>query len=209
MNSKALLALMAAAVVIAVTVAASASGQESDPPPGTQETQIESVEQEARQAMGVLDETPTEADAMPEDVADHFDSHARFGMNPDLAQRAMVDTGHSLYVVPANDHVCASLTVGQGATMTCAQTDDIAAGESGPATATLEGGGIAIYGLVPDGVETVTIGTDETATTVIDTDDNAYYTVFAEGTILRNVEYVGPSGPVEFPIYDPALAFED
>ncbi len=137
-----------------------------------------------------------------------MDEKADFGLNPDLARRAIGNLTSSVYVVPARAHICASLTDSQGVTVTCPSTDDVAEGKAGPATVAFETGGVAIFGIVPDGVDSVSVQTGTSDSADVATEDNAYYTVVPPGTQLRTVSYVGPSGPVEFPIYDPAAVFE-
>lgn len=199
------LTLLTAATLVAVSATAIATGDESNPP-SDGPSQITEIEPEAREAMAVLDRDRTAGDALPEALATKMDEHSDFGMNPNLSRLSIGNMTNSVYVIPANGHVCASLTVGDGANLTCPPTGDIAAGKVGAATVTLETGGIGIYGLVPDGVESVSVQTATSESTGVATEDNAYYTVVPAGTPIRTLRYTGPSGPVEFPIYDPASA---
>lgn len=200
------IALLALAIV---AVSAVAQEAEETPPSWQAPPQVSSVEPAAADTMEVLDEPRAAGDQMPADIAEPLDEKATFGMNPDLSRRAIANVSHSVYVVPANDYVCATLTVGEGANLSCAETEDIAAGRSGPSTVSLDGGSIAIYGVVPDGVESVSLQTGESDSAAVEVTDNAYYTVVPAGTTLRNVSYTGPSGQVEFPIYDPSLVFDE
>jgi hypothetical protein len=134
-------------------------------------------------------------------------ANAPFGMNPGLSRLAIGNATNSVYVIPASGRICASLTVGEGANLICPSTDDVAGGKAAPATVTIETGGIAIYGIVPDGVESVTVRTADSSSDVA-TERNAYYTVVPRGTALRTVGYDGPSGQVEFPAHDPSAVFE-
>ena len=200
-----------ATMLIALAVAAVAGGQqgETTSTPGGDVVQVTAVERQAAEAMSVLRRTRSADDAMAPDAAARFGERAAFGMNPGLSRRAIGNVAHSVYIVPANDYVCGALTLGPGAGMTCARTGDIATGQSGAATATLEGGAIGIYGMVPDNVESVTIATGASDTTAVSTENNAYFAAVPKGTVLRTISYTGPSGRVEFPIYDPALAFKN
>jgi hypothetical protein len=195
------------ASIAAMAVAAVAQGGESSPGEGV--PQITTVEEDAQQAMEVLDTPRTADDAMPTDVAEAIDENGRFGMNPDLSREAIDTLSNDVYVIPADDHICTSLTVGEGSNMTCAETSDVAAGQVGASTVTLAGGGIAIYGIVPDGVESVSVNTGTSSSAAVATQDNAYFTVVPEGTVLRDLSYTGPSGVVEFPMYDPARVFDE
>jgi hypothetical protein len=201
--------VMVFAVALAAVTAVAATAQEGgDPvPPGDGTPQVAAIEEAAREAASVLATTRTSGDALPVDVAEHFDENADFGMNPDLSRRAIGGTS-SVFVIPANGYVCATLTVGPGADVSCQRTDKLAAGEVGASTVTLDNGGLAIYGIVPDGVDVVAVdaGTDSTE---IDVVDNAYLAVLPGGADLETVSYTGPAGPVEFPIYDPAAVFAE
>jgi len=186
-------------------VGAAAIGDESNPPSAGY-PQVESIEPDAREAMSVLGEPRVASDGLPRGVAARMDARASFGMNPDLSRLSIGNATSSVYVIPANDHVCASLTVGEGASLICPSTSDVADGQAGPATVSIETGDIAIYGIVPDGVGSISIQAEGSAFDV-ETERNAYYTVVAAGTPLRAVSYEGPNGPVELQIHDPAVAF--
>jgi hypothetical protein len=178
-------------------------------PLGIDAQQVESIEPKAMDGMSVLRTSRKAADALPNDIAAKVDEHADFGMNPHLSRLSIANTVNSLYIVPARDHICASLTVGEGANFNCRSADDLAAGKSGPATVIVEGGGIGIYGVVPDGVDSVYVQTGQSEQIRVDVERNAYFTVMPAGTPIRAMSYVGPSGPVEFDIYDPARAFDE
>lgn len=202
--------LLVAAVLtpLAVVSAVATADRDESNPPGADVSQIVVIEPDARAALSVLDEARTPGDALPDDVTHAMNVHADFGMNPDLSRLSIANATHSVYVVPARGYVCASLTVGEGANITCPSLPDVAAGKAGPATVGLAGSDIAIYGLVPDGVGSVSVHTGVADSMVTSTQGNAYYTVVPAGTPLRTVSYVGPSGSVEFPIYDPTAEFE-
>ena len=196
------------ASVAAMAVAAVAQSGESSPGEGT--PQITSIEADAKQAMDVLDTARTSSDAMPSAVAASIDEDAKFGMNPDLSRESIETISASVYIIPADDHVCSGLTLGGGvANLSCAETSDIAAGEVGPTATTLAAGGIGIYGVVPDDVLSVTLNTGTTTSTTVPVDENAYFTAVPEGTVLRSLSYTGPSGVVEFPLHDPALIAQE
>ena len=82
-------------------------------------------------------------------------------------------------------------------------------GDVGATVVTLEGGAIGIYGIVPDGVDEVTVETGMSGSEVVEVTDNAYFAALPEGTPLGTLSYTGPSGVVEFPLHDPAVAFEE
>lgn len=200
---------VAAGLALAMmAVAALAQGGDSSPADGI--SPIEAVQPQAEQAMtDSLGDNRQTHDALPSDVANAVSEHPKFGMNPDLSRQLIANTTNSVYAVPADGHVCVALTVGEGATFGCPTTDSIAQGEVGAGTVTLDGGAIGIYGLVPDGVDSITLNTGTTDTATVPVTENAYYTAVEQGTPLRSIAYTGPSGPVEYAIYDPATAFSD
>lgn len=203
MTRKYLPIVTAILAVLGISAVAATAGGDSSNPPGNGVPQVEAIEAEAEQAMTVLRAPRDAVDALPADVSERMDAHADFGMNPALSRLAIGNATNSLYVIPASGHVCASLTVGEGANVACPTTPDIADGKVGPATVTLVTGGIGIYGLVPDGVDSVSVQTDGSEPEEVATEDNAYFAVVPAGTPLESVSYTGPSGAVEFPIYDP------
>jgi hypothetical protein len=187
-------------------------GNGSPPPsggPGEGIPQVSAIEEEAQDALAILDQTRVASDAMPTEVAEDLDADADFGMNPELSRESIGNISHSVYVIPANGHVCWSLTVGDGANISCDETEHVVEGTTAPTTVVLEGGDIAVYGIVPDGVGSVTIETGISDADELDVSENAYYVVVPSGTALRTLGYAGPSGYVEYPIYDPTEVFEE
>jgi len=191
--------------LLAITAVGAIAGGDSTNPPSEGVPQVQEIEPGAKEAMAVLERGRVVADALPAELAARMDARADFGMNPSLSRLSIGNMTNSVHVIPARDHVCASLTVGEGASVICPSTDDIASGNSAPATVVLTTRDIGIYGIVPDGVESVSVGPTE-----VDVDSNAYYTVVPAGTPLGAVSYEGPSGRVEFAVHDPSsLGRED
>lgn len=199
-------ALVVAGALLAVGTAGAVAASDDSTPPSVKHERVQAVGAAEAAAVGLLQQRRTAVDGMPRQVADRMAVNAPFGVNPDLSRLAIGNATNSVYLIPARDRVCASLTVGEGASLICPSTEDVARGVSGPATVTIETGGIAIYGIVPDGVKAVTVTTADSSSKVA-TESNAYYTVVPGGTALRSVAYDGPSGPVEFQASDPS-AFE-
>lgn len=198
----ALLALPIAALLAVGAVGAIAEGDDSNPP-SDGPTMVTAVEPDAAEAAGILAAERTTADAMPTEIAEDIGARADFGMNPGLSRRAIANATSSLFLLPARGHVCAALTIGDGAAAICPPTADLKAGSGAAGTAVLKTGDIAIYGVVPDGIDSVSVETGSSDSREVAVEDNAYYTVVAAGTELRAVRHAGPDGPVELPIYDP------
>jgi hypothetical protein len=201
------------AIVAAFALAMASSGvAEKDPsnPPGSDVPQVQAIEPAAEDALSVLGRERSGIDRLPGDMEARLDRHADFGMNPRLSRVSIGNAINSVYLIPARDHVCAGLTVGEGMAIMCPSTEDIAAGKAAPSTVGLTTRDIGIYGVVPDGVEEVTIhaGAPSEARPV-PVQANAYFTVVQAGTPLHTVRYMGPEGRlVEFEIIDPSRAFE-
>lgn len=203
------LLLVSSALVLFIMAAIGATADDDDNnPPSNLVTQVAAIEAEASNVLEVLRRGRVAGDALPPEYAGRMNEKASFGMNPGLSRRAIGNLTHSVYVIPARGHVCASLTDGQGATVICPPLQDLIEGNVGAATVALETGDVAVYGVVPDGVGSISVLTGSSSSIDVPTEENAYYTVVPSHTRLRAVSYVGPSGPVEFPIYDPTIAAE-
>ncbi len=200
----------ACAVLGAGSVAAIAHGDEEPPLRGQGDVQVTTIDEDALEVVAALREARTAGDALPQDLAEPLGRHAKFGMNPGLSRRTIGQTMNSVYLIPANEHVCVALTDGQGVGTTCASTADVAAGEAGPLVATIdEGRGIAVLGIVPDGIDVAALETGTSESQPIAVVNNTYYAVVPAETELRSVRYEGPGGPVSWPIYAPSSVFED
>jgi len=197
-----LIVLPVAALLAVGAVGAIAEGDDNNPP-SDDAVMVSTVEAEAAEAVSVLDAERTAGDAMPAEIADDIGARADFGMNPGLSRRAIANTTNSVFVLPARDHVCATLTVGEGATAICPRTSTLKSGSGAAGTAVLPGGDLAIFGIVPDGVASVSLETGEGDSRVLGVEDNAYYAVVASGTVLRSIRHKGLDGTVNLPIYDP------
>jgi hypothetical protein len=185
-------------------VALADGGESSSGAAGAGIAQVSEIERAASDALSVLAAPRNQSDSMPSEVGQRIGEDHLYGVNPALSRLALGSISNALYVLPGRGYVCASLTVADGASLNCTETSELAAGRAGAATITLVDQNIGVYGLVPNGVETVAINTGSTSTTRADVEGNAYFGVLPKGTALRSVAYEGPSGSVEYPIYDPA-----
>lgn len=182
------------------------AGDDDSNLPNMESNKVVAIESEAKDLLAVLDEGRDSSDALPADVARAFSKRALFGMNPELSRLAIGNATHAVYVIPARDHACASLTVGEGANLSCSSIEELKAGRATPSTVTVETG-IAVYGLVPDGVRSASIRVAGSSSIEVEVERNVYYAVVPAGTAIRSLAYTGPSGPVEYSISDPAEAF--
>lgn len=197
--------LIAAAVAAALAVAAVAENGPVSENPDSGLVQVAETPPEAVVAASVLGTARDAGDHLPDRLAEVLDRQAQFGMNPALSRLAVGETLHSVFLVPGNGHVCGVLTIGEGASTTCSKSAELTAGTAGPATATVDGGAIAVWGMVPDGVEEVSVAAGPESLEV-ETGENGYLAVLPAGAPVESVSYAGPEGPVEFAIRDPAAA---
>lgn len=198
----AIFAVSVAALLGVGAVGAIAEDDDSNPP-SDNVAMVTAVEPEAAEAVSALADDRTSTDEMPAQVAGDIGERADFGMNPDLARRSVANTANSVYVVPARERVCTVLTIGQGATAICPETEKLADGRGDAGTAVLPTGDIAVFGVVPDGVASVTVEIGTATSRAVEVVDNAFYTVVEAGIALRSVLHDGPDGAVEIPIFDP------
>jgi len=194
-------ALLIAALTAVVSVAAFAQGD--DPPPSDSFAQVTTIEADAQDAMEILEEERTTTDAMSTELSEPLDEQADWGMNPDLSRRSIGTISASVYIVPGDDHVCAAVALTDSVSVICPETEDIANGVAGPGVLGVGDGAVGVYGLVPDGVQSVTVETGESDSDVVNVEGNAYFIAFPAETPLRAVSYTGPSGWVEYPISIP------
>jgi hypothetical protein len=196
-------------VLVALSSAVAVAEVASDDPaaPGQGVDRVTQIEEPAREALGVLREARGGDDSMPADAAAAFTERASFGMNPALSRLAIANLRNSIFVVPARGHTCASMLSGAGAVMQCPKTSDISAGRAGASTAMIDGTAIAIWGVVRDGIESIElrIGGEIQA---VEPQANVYLAIVPAGSPLESVSYVGPSGRVTYPIYDPSKVFD-
>lgn len=202
--------LSAAAIVavlvglLAVTAGASRDGGN---PPGRGFERVGAPDSVAASALSVMQRPREQGDELPDGVAREMGDHALFGVNPDLSRRATGNATNSVYVVPANGHVCLSVTINEGARLSCTPSGRIAAGIVGGGTIGISDELIAVYGIVPDGVDSVTVharGLDRG----VDVESNVYYAVVPADTPLQSLSYSGPSGRFSSPLSNPRLVFE-
>lgn len=177
--------LGAALIAIPVTLAI---GDSSDPAPAPQA--VRTLDAQLNQ-LGVFRRDRTDADVVPTATSDALITPrlvASTGANVNLSRRAG-DTGVSL--VPGDGELC--IIVPRG--MSC--RDEAAA--VGAPVVTGEGSGSAyVSGLVPDGVQSVTVATAK-GNVDAPVQDNAYS---VEAQSPSGLSYEGPDGAVRFPFGD-------
>jgi hypothetical protein len=177
-------------VVILGVIAVTAFGQElglvsedttpSGPPPGR--PMASNTDQQLAESFAVLRRRRTASDVLE---AARFGDGNPAGANAALARRAVSSGGDSIFVVPANAGVC----LVSGTYSGCTSSDAAQRGYSVGMAATRSG--VQITGLVPDGVQSVTVNlaNGDTATTTVA--DNVY-SIGVDDVGTTSVSFDGP-----------------
>lgn len=185
------------AASIAAIVGAGAAISQDQPPPaatpappptpagdvqGPQSTSrpiTQAVEPGAARVFGVLRRAQGPGDAVPAEAARVIGEGdaAFFGANPRLARFAQRTASASLYLVPANGHVCLVSVTAAGSGMTCSSVDQAAAGYL-IQTERVGAEGVRVQGVMPDGVEKVKVTGNRDSEGVVQ--GNAYSVDFSE-----------------------------
>ena len=160
--------------------AIAAAGDDADPAPvpeaqAAQAEPVATVPEEQADQIEELDRPRTSDDAMPSEwreeltTGDGSDEH--WGANPSLARR----TAPGTWILPADGYVCvANATPGEGALgFGCATPDDVAKGLLAPSDVDANGNGV-LTGVLPDGVDEVTLVDLDGATRTVAVDRNTY-----------------------------------
>jgi hypothetical protein len=152
---------------------------------------VAAVSAEQAESFAILRRPQVESDWLPESQWEIFDGGliGRCGLNPDLARRAVTPAG-DVWVVPGRGHI--GLYMGD---LGCDRTE--VAARRGMVTWTSLRSGLQdlVHGLVPDGVEEVTLLAANHASTTVVVNDNVYGAVL-DGH-LRSGRFFGPAGTVE------------
>ena len=150
------------------------------------------VSAEQAESFAILRRSQVESDRLPESRCNVFEGGliGRRGLNPALARRVSTQIG-DVWVVPGNGYV--ALDVGG---MMCARTEVVASRGMTTWTSLRSGLKDIVHGLVPDGVEEVTLFAHNNASTTVSVNEDVYGAVL-DGH-FRSGRFCGPTGTVEF-----------
>lgn len=186
---------LAAGLCIGVAVIAVAQGP-SDGPPGPERLgTVAKTSEQQEQSLSILRRARVATDRLPPELVARL-SETPFGANGALSRRAFSRGEESVFVIPANERVCLAMDEAKGATITCPPDRAVADGSSVGTTSFASQ--VAVYGLVPDGVDAVSVRLATGEQVASETAGNAYL-VHVQGE-PRSLAFEGPSGRVEAPI---------
>ena len=164
-----------------------AQAAEADPVASVPEEQADQIEQ--------LDRPRTSDDALPSEwreqltTGDESDEH--WGANPSLSRR----TAPGTWILPGDGYVCvANATPGEGALgFGCATPEDVEKGLLAPADVDANGNGV-LTGVLPDGVNDVTLVNQDGSTRTVAVERNTYRA--AIDADLKEVRFTDAEGGV-------------
>lgn len=168
------------------------SGQKSEAE-AARATPVTSVRPEQAHAIGELRRGRTTDDAIPstwrQALADGDVANEHWGANPSLSRR----TAPGVWIVPGDGHVCVvNATPGDGALgFGCASSGDVERGLLAPSDVDANGNGV-LTGVLPDGIEAVTLVDRDGSTRSVGVARNTYRA--AIGPDLKEVRFTGPDG---------------
>lgn len=162
-----------------VVAGAGAEG-DSDPAPAPEPAAAEvapvkSIEPEQAEQIEELRRDRSTDDALPsrwrEAMTDEDDGSGQFGANPILSRR----TAPGVWIVPGDEHVCvANATPDDGGLgVSCATPEDVERGLLAPTDVDANGNGV-VTGVLPDGVDHVTVVNQDGSTRDVPVDRNTY-----------------------------------
>ena len=176
------------------------AGDDVDPAPvpevqAAQADPVATVPEEQADQIEQLDRPRNSDDALPTEwreqltTGDESDDH--WGANPSLARR----TAPGTWIVPGDGYVCvANATPGEGALgFGCATPEDVDRGLLAPADVDANGNGV-LTGVLPDGVDEVTLVNHDGSTRTVAVDRNTYRAAIDAN--LEEVRFTDASGEV-------------
>jgi hypothetical protein len=156
---------------------------------------VQSIEPEQAGEIGELRRSRTTDDALPPrwgaTLTDDGSDESHWGANPALSRR----TGPGVWIVPGDGYVCVANTAPDdgGMGLGCATPDDVDRGLLAPSDVDANGNGV-VTGVVPDGVDRVTLVDRDGSTRSADVDRNTYRAAIDAN--LKEVRFTGADGGV-------------
>lgn len=205
---KILIGSLVACAVVTASVTAIAQVTSQDPPLVGAEPPTPAVSEDLAANVGVLKTERSAEDVLPATVAEGLGRTQPHGANPNLARKALERNGWTAYVLPANNAVCGVLLIPGGISApACSSLADLKAGTGSPISAL--GDCVkppddappvckkaTVFGVVPDGVGSVTIVYSSGQRVPVAVQNNAYLVDVALDGSPLSVSYAGPAAQV-------------
>lgn len=149
-------------------------------------------------SIGVLRRPAVGDDQLPEDARALLD-HMHFAeadpaqaIQYQDARRVYDGAGQEVFLVPAGDHVCSTISNTFGVHSLCAAVDMIASGEHLPYSVQNTGHGQSVVGIAPDGVSDVSVTLGDGTHERIAVKSNVF--VIDTDASLESVQWTDPAG---------------
>ncbi len=207
LNRRTLRLVLAVVAVVIAVVAVAAVAQENDPAPfSAHKTPTPAVADDVTQNLGVFQRARTADDALPAAAVANLDAVNTQGANADLSRRALVSGDETLYILPADGRVCASLVAKDGTASTgCNYASVVASGANGPGLS-IQGDRVTIMGIAADQVSGVAAVFGDGTERSLEIQNNAYIGRFDASQDIKAVAYTKAGERIEFPVTVPDLA---
>ena len=189
--------------MVAVAAVAQEGGQE---PFSAHKAPATVVADDVTQNLAVFQRPRTTDDALPVAAAENLDAVNTTGANADLSRRALVSGDETLYILPADGRVCASLVAKDGTASTgCNYSSAVASGANGPGLS-VQGTQVTILGIVADQVSGVAVVFGDGTEKPLEIQNNAYIARLDASQDIKAVAYTTKAGErTEFPVAVPDL----
>ena len=190
-------ACLAAGGVVAGAGAGASGPQDPDEsqPAAAEAAPVSSIQPDQADELAQLRRARSSDDALPprwgQDLTGDGGDEEHFGANPALSRR----TGPGVWLVPGDGFVCVANTTPDdgGMGLGCATPEDVDRGLLAPSDVDANGNGV-VTGVVPDGVDRVTLVDRDGSTRTAAVDRNTYRA--AIDAKIKEVRFTGADGGV-------------
>jgi hypothetical protein len=162
---------------------------------------VAAVDERLPRSYAVMRRDRNGRDDLPAAAAAALERGGAQGVNVRLARRSAERGSATVYVVPGEDALCAAMVDETGTSLGCEESPARAAETGVSPTTERTTRGVRIFGLVPDGVDSVRVwsrGSDDSR--VVAVAGNGYVTEVGLAFEPAAVTYEGPAGWETFPI---------
>lgn len=196
MSRKTRLAVVATLVVTigAGSVAAVAQQNEDHRTP---KEAVASVDGHVAASYSILSRPAQPTDTVPAATAEHYGKANTTGLNAGLARLALSTETSNVFVAPAQDAICVLVVAkSDDSTFTTCAPNEVLESERNTPSGNIEYDRLALFNVVPDGVEIVTLAFADGHRESHAVENNVYYIETAVSAKPTTLSYDGPNGTV-------------